>query len=169
MTFRDFPAPRSRHYWMTKQTTPEPASCHRYRGTWHQSSITLPSRVFCTQVFKTWMLRLGVTSTGKAFFALVLIVVSVGFYAFNRNPTILRTPPAPDIEVVMSSYREDPLAISLQINRLRQLLEAHGWSSRFILYSKDESPGFNQTKTMQEVGADELLMLRNRGREGGTL
>jgi hypothetical protein len=76
----------------------------------------------------------------------------------------------PDVEIVLSTYREDPILVAQQINMLRGVLATHGWSSRVIVYSKDESLPLNEIEPLLKVlGADALTLLPNRGREGGTL
>jgi hypothetical protein len=76
----------------------------------------------------------------------------------------------PDVEIVLSTYREDPTLVAQQINLLRGVLAMHGWSSRVIVYSKDESLSLYQIEPLLKVlGADALVSLPNRGREGGTL
>jgi hypothetical protein len=77
---------------------------------------------------------------------------------------------APDVEVVLSAYREDPTLVSQQITLLRRVLAMHGWSSRVVVYSKDESLVLDQMVPILKVlGADAIVSLPNRGREGGTL
>ena len=76
----------------------------------------------------------------------------------------------PDVEIVLSTYREDPTLVAQQINLLRGVLAMYGWSSRVIIYSKDESLSLDQNEALLKVlGADALVSLPNRGREGGTL
>ncbi|KIM81613.1 hypothetical protein PILCRDRAFT_821385 [Piloderma croceum F 1598] len=97
--------------------------------------------------------------------ALLLLAASGIFLASKR----LLWSAAPDVEVVLSTYREDPTLVSQQITLLRRVLAMHGWSSRVIVYSKDESLLLDQMDPMLKVlGADAIVSLPNRGREGGT-
>jgi len=74
-----------------------------------------------------------------------------------------------DVEIVLSSYREDPSLVSEQIQVLQDTLKRHGWSSRTIVYSKDEAVSFDQIEPLRrKLGADEVRLLPNTGREGGT-
>ena len=102
---------------------------------------------------------------------IVLLLLLAGIYIFTprgflSNPST----DAIDIEIVLSFYREDVLLVSEQIKLLREILAQNGWTSRVIVYSKDESISFDQTELLQrKLGADSLRSLPNKGREGGTL
>lgn len=100
--------------------------------------------------------------------ALIALLVLAGIFIL-APAGILRSPPH-DVEIVLSSYREDRHLVSQQIVMLRQLLAKGGWSSRVIVYSKDESLLLSEIEDLQKrVGADAIILLPNRGREGGTL
>jgi hypothetical protein len=76
----------------------------------------------------------------------------------------------PDVDIIFSSYREDPSAVSNQINALRSGLKLQQLSSRVTLYVKDETLSANEIQMLpNRVGADVVRQLPNLGREGGTL
>jgi hypothetical protein len=73
-----------------------------------------------------------------------------------------------DIDVVLSYYRENVTIVAQGIQALRRQLGSRGFSSKIIVYSKDESLPVNNTlQTL--LGADSVISLPNRGREGGSL
>jgi len=73
-----------------------------------------------------------------------------------------------DIDVVLSYYRENVTAVAQGIQALRKQIGSRGFSSKIIVYSKDESlPVNNALQTL--LGADSIISLSNRGREGGSL
>ncbi|EDR15324.1 uncharacterized protein LACBIDRAFT_301450 [Laccaria bicolor S238N-H82] len=72
-----------------------------------------------------------------------------------------------DIDVVLSYYRENVTTVAQGIQALREQLGSRGFSSKIIVYSKDESlPVNNSLQTL--LGADSIIRLSNRGREGGS-
>lgn len=102
--------------------------------------------------------------------AVVLITAALlGGYLIH-DPSHLLSSPAPDVDIVLSSYREDPALVARQIEVLRTNLSQKQLSSRVTLYVKDESLSPNATEALrQQVGADRVHKLPNLGREGGTL
>ena len=73
-----------------------------------------------------------------------------------------------DIDVVLSYYRENVTTVAQGIQALRKQLGSRGFSSKIIVYSKDESLPVNNT-LHSLLGADSTISLSNRGREGGSL
>lgn len=99
----------------------------------------------------------------------LLLLLLSGIYILTP-PRGFSPSSSPDVEIVLSSYREDPLLVSEQIKSLRETLAQGGWTSRVIVYSKDESITFDQIEPLRlKLGADSLIPLPNKGREGGTL
>ena len=115
------------------------------------------------------------TPHGNAMFALsswalvklaLLLFAASGIFLTSKR---LLWNAAPDVEVVLSAYREDPTLVSQQITLLRHVLAMHGWSSRVVVYSKHESLLLDRMEPILKVlGADAIVSLPNRGREGGT-
>jgi hypothetical protein len=96
----------------------------------------------------------------------LLLLAASGIFLTSKH---LLWNAGPDVEVVLSAYREDPTLVSQQITLLRRVLDIHGWSSRVVVYSKDESLPLDRMEPILKVlGADTIVSLPNRGREGGT-
>lgn len=100
---------------------------------------------------------------------LVLVLLLTGIYILAPRE-LLSSSSRPDVEIVLSLYREDPILVSQQIKSLREILAHNGWTSRVVVYSKDESIPSDQIDSLQrKLTADSLITLPNKGREGGTL
>lgn len=75
-----------------------------------------------------------------------------------------------DVDVVLSSYREDSALVARQIEFLRNSLDRKRLSSRITVYLKDPSLSSDAAETLgRRIGADRVHRLGNLGREGGTL
>jgi hypothetical protein len=126
--------------------------------------VPRPTNFFlCTTV--TAILRLTMSDLTRP--TLVRFLLLAGAFLLSK---FLLWSATPDVEIVLSTYREDPILVAQQINLLRGVLATHGWSSRVTVYSKDESLSLDEIEPLLKVlGADALTLLPNRGREGGTL
>lgn len=99
---------------------------------------------------------------------LVLTLVNLFDYSILPGYNWFGDQPVSDIDIVLSYYREDVTDVSEGILNLRETLAQNGFSSRVIVYVKDESIPQNHTLATS-LGADLVIPLPNLGREGGTL
>lgn len=100
----------------------------------------------------------------------VLLLLLGGIYYYLVPRLLYSSLAAADVDVILSSYREDISLVSEQISLLRNIFDEKGLSSKVIVYCKDESVSIDRVEPLRrEIGADSVILLPNRGREGGTL
>ncbi|SZF01515.1 unnamed protein product [Blumeria hordei] len=69
-------------------------------------------------------------------------------------------------DIVVSMYNEDPFSIASVIGEIKMTRMLKKITTRTIIYTK--SPAQNTSSILLKAGADEVIILPNKGREGGT-
>ena len=109
--------------------------------------------------------------TLRRLFLFVALTLLAGYLLLDRS--LAGSSPnasSVDLDIVLSSYREDSALVARQIEFLRYSLDRKRISSRITVYVKDPSLSSDAAETLgRRIGADRVHRLGNLGREGGTL
>ncbi|RPA81075.1 TPT-domain-containing protein [Ascobolus immersus RN42] len=84
-------------------------------------------------------------------------------HTFDEGDTYI---PKRDLDIVMAMHHENVDTVAKQLKELKELKAFSGLKPHVIIYVKDGKETLDKIK--EKTGADEVLDLVNRGREGGT-